>query len=254
MMRDGQIGPSCRNNADRITGAAIDSRPTCPARWSNSPPGRGTSLRAKIFGSAATCSPSRRSSPIRPLKPDNRIILADLKTALQIGNRQPLKRRRVGTQRLAGIGGKGAAGEQIEAGQRQTFGTANSRSGRGIAVAPGRSRARIEKHADHREVEFGAGRVRCRRASYGGRQWRPSGRRRRRQNAASANGTAHRRPDRPFAWPQAPDRRLHRAWPDRSGNAAAGLPGQFAACDAPDPAPLWRSTRQGRPLSHLMSR
>src|SRR6202012_2332566 len=81
----------------------------------------------------------------------------------------------------------------------------------------------------------------------------PSDRYRRRQNAASANGTARPGWDRLFAWSPIRDRQWHQGGQDRSGRAATRHRGPPPASDARASAPLRRSEEKGPPSSHRHS-
>ena len=223
----------------------MERAPALALRWSNSPPGRGVSARAKVSGAASTAAPSRRSSATRPSTPGSGLAASTWKWRHSVS---PVMACRAAASTRSGrrrIGRERPGREHGKAGQRQALGAAHAGAACGIAPGPVGPRAGVQEHADRRQIE-GRPRPLGRIAPFRRRPRSPSsGPRRPPRNGASASGTARPGWDRRRALSRSRHRRRPPAWPDRCGSDQAAPPAQAPAADARAPARRGRSKAKG---------
>ena len=82
-----------------------------------------------------------------------RIVCRDLEARDERRFGHAHQRIGIDPQRVGRIGGKGAVGEHREACQRQPLGAADPLAALRITVAPLRPGARVDQHADDRQIE-----------------------------------------------------------------------------------------------------
>ena len=95
----------------------------------------------------------RVHEPRAPGQADQRVGLVDLEHRRQPGLIEALQAGGVDPQRLRGIRRKAAGTKSGQAGQGQSFRTADLEPGAGLAIPPGGAGARVEQDADHRQVD-----------------------------------------------------------------------------------------------------
>jgi hypothetical protein len=88
---------------------------------------------------------------------DQRVDVADLEGVAEPVGHEAAQAGRVHLQRMVGVGREQAAGEGMEARDRQSFGAREALARGGLGVVPVRPRAGIEQHAHQHQVDVRAG-------------------------------------------------------------------------------------------------
>ena len=140
-------------------------------------------------GRSSPTPPSLRSRSARPSSPTSGLCAFTWKPmAMSIGVSADSRSASTRSGSPLAIAAERAVGEHVEARYAQAFGACVGLAGAGLAVGPGRARARVEQHRHDGEIHATPRDLFLRQCREASAQARPSGRDRRPRNAASANG------------------------------------------------------------------